>query len=149
IIEQSIVPRFRANDFAGGIARATDDIVQVLSGDAAQWQRRAAPAAAPRAHVVVTGSDGNELSGWAEVLVIGLFFLMFAVIAGVFGYVFLALLAALLVWLGALPRQKDRTGAWLWLNAINRDPPPEPRLAHAGHSGRSGHSSGSSWSSSD
>src|SRR5437764_2997863 len=41
IIEGSIVPRFRANDFAGGIARGVDDIIQVLSGDAKEWKQRA------------------------------------------------------------------------------------------------------------
>jgi uncharacterized protein len=45
IIENAILPRFRAGDFAGGIERGTDDIMQVLSGDAADFQRRAAPAA--------------------------------------------------------------------------------------------------------
>src|SRR5262249_45343900 len=34
IIENSILPRFKAGDFAGGISRGVDDIIQVLSGDA-------------------------------------------------------------------------------------------------------------------
>jgi uncharacterized protein len=144
IIEQSIVPRFRANDFAGGIAQATDDIVQVLTGDAAQWQRRAAAAAAPQGRFVVTRSDGTELSGWAKALVIAAFLLMFAIVAGLFGYLLLVVLAAVLVWLGVLPRQEDRQGAWLWLNHINRDSPPEPA-----HARRSRRSSSSSWNSSD
>jgi uncharacterized protein len=42
IIENGILPRFRANDFPGGITRGVDDIVSVLSGDAAEWQQRAA-----------------------------------------------------------------------------------------------------------
>jgi uncharacterized protein len=42
IIENGIVPRFRANDFAGGITRAVDDIIQVLTGDAEEWKQRAA-----------------------------------------------------------------------------------------------------------
>ncbi len=42
IIENAILPRFRANDFAGGIARGVDDIIQVLTGDAEEWKRRAA-----------------------------------------------------------------------------------------------------------
>lgn len=44
IIESSILPRFRAGDFSGGIRRGVEDIVQVLSGDAEQWRRRAAAA---------------------------------------------------------------------------------------------------------
>ena len=41
IIENGILPRFRANDFAGGIVRGVDDLIQVLSGDAQDFQRRA------------------------------------------------------------------------------------------------------------
>ena len=42
IIENGITPRFRAGDFAGGITRGVDDIISVLSGDAEEWQARAA-----------------------------------------------------------------------------------------------------------
>jgi uncharacterized protein len=42
IIENGILPRFRTNDFAGGIQRGVDDIIQVLSGDAEDFKRRAA-----------------------------------------------------------------------------------------------------------
>jgi uncharacterized protein len=42
IIENAILPRFRANDFAGGITRGTDDVIQVMSGDAEEFKRRAA-----------------------------------------------------------------------------------------------------------
>jgi uncharacterized protein len=41
IIENGILPRFRVGDFTGGIQRGVDDIVQVLSGDAEDFQRRA------------------------------------------------------------------------------------------------------------
>ncbi|MGD9925280.1 MAG: YgcG family protein [Pseudorhodoplanes sp.] len=42
IIQGSILPRFRAGDFAGGVRRGAEDIAQVLSGDAAEIQERAA-----------------------------------------------------------------------------------------------------------
>jgi uncharacterized protein len=42
IIDHAILPRFRVKDFAGGIERGVDDIVQVLSGDADDFKRRAA-----------------------------------------------------------------------------------------------------------
>jgi uncharacterized protein len=42
IIDHAILPRFRTKDFAGGIERGVDDIVQVLSGDADDFKRRAA-----------------------------------------------------------------------------------------------------------
>jgi uncharacterized protein len=41
IIENSILPRFRVNDFAGGISRGVDDIIQAVSVDAEEWKARA------------------------------------------------------------------------------------------------------------
>jgi uncharacterized protein len=42
IIENSILPRFKAGDMNGGIERGVDDIIQVLTGDAAAFKERAA-----------------------------------------------------------------------------------------------------------
>jgi len=42
IIENAILPRFRAGDVSGGIERGIDDLVQVFSGDAEDFKRRAA-----------------------------------------------------------------------------------------------------------
>lgn len=42
IIQNAILPRFRADDFPGGISRGVDDIIQVVSGDAEEFKRRAA-----------------------------------------------------------------------------------------------------------
>ena len=42
IIENAIIPRFRANDFAGGIARGVDDLIQVLSGDSEAFKQQVA-----------------------------------------------------------------------------------------------------------
>jgi uncharacterized protein len=41
IIETAIIPRFRANDYPGGIVRGVDDAIQVLSGDATEIQKLA------------------------------------------------------------------------------------------------------------
>ncbi len=41
IIENSIIPRLRANDFAGGIGRGVDDIIQAVSADSEDWKARA------------------------------------------------------------------------------------------------------------
>ena len=41
VIENGILPRFRANDYPGGIERGVDDLTQVLSGDAKEFQQRA------------------------------------------------------------------------------------------------------------
>ncbi|MGE0501114.1 MAG: YgcG family protein [Rhizobiaceae bacterium] len=41
IIENTMVPAFRAGDFAGGIGQAVDDIILVLEGNAAELEERA------------------------------------------------------------------------------------------------------------
>jgi uncharacterized protein len=41
IITGAIVPRFKTNDYAGGIERGVDGIISVLTTDAAEWQPRA------------------------------------------------------------------------------------------------------------
>jgi uncharacterized protein len=41
IITTAIVPRFKANDFAGGIERGVDGIIEVLTTDAADWHAKA------------------------------------------------------------------------------------------------------------
>jgi len=42
IIQNAILPRFRTGDVQGGITRGVDDIIQVVSGDAEEFKRRAA-----------------------------------------------------------------------------------------------------------
>jgi len=41
IIENTMVPAFRAGDFSGGISQAVDDIIMVLEGNAAELEARA------------------------------------------------------------------------------------------------------------
>jgi uncharacterized protein len=41
IISTAMVPRFRANDFSGGIERGVDGIISVLTTDAAEWHKKA------------------------------------------------------------------------------------------------------------
>ena len=81
IIENGITPRFRAGDFAGGITRGVDDIISVLTGDAAEWQQRAAKRPEPTTR-------------WDSILVMLLVFF-------VFGFVFLTLV-------GTIPRNRGR-----------------------------------------
>lgn len=40
IIATAVTPRFKAGDFGGGIERGVDAIIEVLSGDAGEWQKR-------------------------------------------------------------------------------------------------------------
>ena len=67
IIENAIIPRFRANDFPGGINRGVDDIISVLTGDAAEWQQRAAKRPEAPVH-------------WGSLLVVLLVILVFALV---------------------------------------------------------------------
>src|SRR4051794_2223108 len=61
IITNAITPRFKANDFAGGITRGVDDIITVLTTDASEWQKRPSlrvdsePANGPVNWLVVVG----------------------------------------------------------------------------------------------
>ncbi|MFH6786456.1 TPM domain-containing protein [Methylobacterium sp. MA0201] len=41
IIASAVAPKFKAGDFPGGIRAGVDGILGILSGDAAEWQRRA------------------------------------------------------------------------------------------------------------
>ena len=89
IIENAILPRFRAGDFAGGITRGVDDIISVLTGDAAEWQQRAA--ARPEA-----------TTQWGSILVVLL-------VMAVFGLVLFTLV-------GTIPRNRGRgrsRGGWI------------------------------------
>jgi uncharacterized protein len=40
IITNAIAPRFKTDDFGGGISRGVDDIITVLTTDASEWQKR-------------------------------------------------------------------------------------------------------------
>jgi uncharacterized protein len=42
IIQSAVLPRFKANDFSGGIESGVDGIISVLSGDTSDWQRKIA-----------------------------------------------------------------------------------------------------------
>jgi uncharacterized protein len=47
IIQNAIAPRFKANDFAGGMTRGVDDIIKVLDGGAGEFQQRVTPYTPP------------------------------------------------------------------------------------------------------
>src|SRR5437764_4910405 len=65
IIEGAIVPRFRANDYAGGITRAVDDIIDVLTGNAEEWKQRAG-----RRPDTVTGSPSTQSDSiWGFIII--------------------------------------------------------------------------------
>lgn len=43
ILTTAVAPRFKANDFGGGVERGVDGVIAVLSGDSAEWTKRARP----------------------------------------------------------------------------------------------------------
>jgi uncharacterized protein len=67
IIQSDILPRFRANDYTGGIERAVDDTIQVLNGDAPELQKQAAKRQA----------DNKGFAPFVPILLIVLFFFIF------------------------------------------------------------------------
>src|SRR5580692_11514551 len=54
IISSAIVPRFKANDYSGGIERGVDGIIAVLNGDTADWQ----PQPQPQHFIIDTDKPG-------------------------------------------------------------------------------------------
>ena len=40
VIANAMAPRFKAGDFGGGVERGVDDIITILTTDAAEWQKR-------------------------------------------------------------------------------------------------------------
>jgi uncharacterized protein len=93
IIENGILPRFRANDFPGGITRGVDDIISVLTGDAEEWKQRAAQ----RPDTVSSSPSTQSDSVWPVVIivliVVGVIILCF-MWAGVFCEVVFQILSA-------------------------------------------------------
>ncbi|HEY2135714.1 MAG TPA: TPM domain-containing protein [Xanthobacteraceae bacterium] len=140
IIDQSILPRFRAADMAGGVVRGTDDIILALTGEGEALKRRAPPAASGSQ---VHDRGTVELSPVVGFLVLGLFGLVAAFMAFVAGFAVMALIVHFLVFIHVLPQKKDRHGFWLWVNYFDY-------AASGGRRqyGSSGWSSGSSGSSS-
>jgi uncharacterized protein len=120
IIENAIIPRFRAGDFAGGIRRGADDIVQVLGGDAEAFKARAREQSARR----TTPFESAIMVVF--MLVAG--FIVISVIGGI-----LQIFHALLVAFG-LAAKKPKDGFWYWVN----------QMPSGGSGSSSGRSSGGS-----
>jgi uncharacterized protein len=109
IISESIVPHFRSNDMAGGIARGVDDIIEVLTGDASEWQRRAAKAQ-PSWFMRVVRGVGHMLSWIPEdFIILGILLLLSAILSLVsFAWLRICLPALLYVGIALGLLSKDR-----------------------------------------
>jgi uncharacterized protein len=120
IIQNAILPRFKAGDFPGGIKRGAEDIVSVLTGDE-EYKQRAVRAAKPQV-------TANELiSMMVFVLIAGFIFINVI-------FSFIQAVRDVLQQLGVVAPRKKGQKSWL-----------DDWVVTSGSSG--GGSSGSSWSS--
>lgn len=118
IIQNVILPRFKANDYPGGITSGVDEIIKVLSGEGGEWKQPVEP-------------KKNRTT------LLGLFWLVAPFLFSGPGLILLVILLHLLfvlfahmgIWLHFIPKQRKGTH-WSWIDSS---------------SGSS--SSGSSWSS--
>jgi uncharacterized protein len=85
IIENAILPKFRSGDMAAGVEAGADDVIKVLSGDAAAFKEQAAQRDAP------SGGDG----AWFPVV-----FFLFVVVV---------------IILSNIGRRRRRRGPWGWV----------------------------------
>jgi len=121
IIANAIAPRFKANDFSGGMTRGVDDIIKVLDGGAEEFKQRAAP------------KQSWNLPPDAIFMAIFALVIITTSMGGLIGPIH-----AFFVWLG-WAKKKPKSGFWHWMNTPS---------SYGGSSGSWSSSSGSSWSSS-
>jgi uncharacterized protein len=74
IVQNTILPRFRANDYAGGITAGTDAIIQQLQAPPEEAERRAIEAAAKERPRARQNGGAGAIHG---LLVMGLIFMFF------------------------------------------------------------------------
>ncbi len=127
IIENGILPRFKAGDMMGGIVRGTDDLVQVLSGDADEFRQRAKSASRVPGLLV-------KFLVWVFTSEFGFIIALIIIVMALNGIRSLA--TALGV---APPPRKAKSGFWHWWDNVG--------MGSGSGSGSSGSSGGSSWSS--
>ena len=78
IIDQAMLPRFRAGDFPGGISAGVDDIIKALTGEAATFKERAA---AQQKDFASQRSDGQG-GGWWTIIVFVVIFIVLSRFGG-------------------------------------------------------------------
>jgi uncharacterized protein len=85
IITNAITPRFKDNDFGGGISRGVDDIITVLTTDASEWEKRPS--------LRLDNQKENDPLNWAIVLLIFVVLVLLIVSPGFRQFFFLMLLS--------------------------------------------------------
>jgi len=121
IIENSITPRFRANDFAGGMTRGVDDIIKVLSGNAAALQQSDEPR-----------RRNWDIAGGMPFLLAIVLFVIANSLSGLLGMIHALLVSA------GLAQRNPTSGFWHWAKS----------RSSSGGSSDTWSSADSSWSSS-
>ncbi|HZP21577.1 MAG TPA: TPM domain-containing protein [Bauldia sp.] len=72
IIDNAILPKFRAGDYPGGIAAGVDDVIKVLTGDAATFKQQAA-----EEQKTFNGKRDEGGSSWSWIItIIVIFFIL-------------------------------------------------------------------------
>jgi uncharacterized protein len=105
IIQNTILPRFKANDYPGGIARGVDDLIKVLSGDAEEFKRQAPPK---------KNDVPSTLFGIIGVLAPFLFSGPGLILLVISLHLLFGLFLHLGMWLNLIPQQRKGThGSWL------------------------------------
>lgn len=122
IIQRIIIPKFRANDYAGGIVAGADEIIKVLSGAGDEWKN------APKNY--------EDAPWWVDLIVISIFFIPFVFVPLA---IFLTIRSITRSTLAAMKKQKGKKKSF-W-DALTES-------SSSSSSSWSSSSSSSSWSSS-
>jgi uncharacterized protein len=122
IVQGSILPRFRVNDYQGGIQKGVDAVLQVLAGNADEFKPKPKGA-------------GEVAVGFLGVILPLLFSFPGLILLLLFLHMFFWLFVKIGEWLGLIPPKAQRKKSrWSWIDS-------------AATGGYVGGSSGSSWSS--
>src|SRR5262249_16098608 len=100
IIQQTILPRFRAGDVAGGITPGVDNIVGALTSDATEWKARA-PRAQPSRFIRSMNGIVAMLSWLPQDLIIFIALFVLAAALSLISLVWLRICLPLLLWIGS------------------------------------------------
>src|SRR5450830_1826444 len=93
IITNAITPRFKTDDFGGGISRGVEDIITVLTTDASEWQQRPS--------LRLDNQQTTDPTSWLLIAALIVFVTLLTVSPG-FRWLFLSLVLNILVSSGGL-----------------------------------------------
>jgi uncharacterized protein len=104
IIQNVILPRFKANDYPGGIANGVDEIIKVVSGEGGEWKPPVRPVEPKKNHTTLFGLLWLVVpflfSGPGLILLVILLHFLFV------------LLAKLAFWLHLAPKPRKGSSWW-------------------------------------